>query len=467
MTFKPAEHRKAFVWISLPGGRAPVVAGRLDRANEKYFFTYGRSYLDRSNAIPIYTPELPLSHDRIEPVDPMPMANAIRDALPDAWGRRVVATRLVEARGLRLKGDQLEDAIDEIDELTFGLESGSNRFGALDFQASSDQYVERAARPESLETLVNAAERIEKQLPISDDLSNALLRGASIGGARPKAYIEDEHGQYLAKFSSADDDYDVMKAEYVAMRLAGLAGLDVPRVATTRVMGNDILLIERFDRERGENPADGWIKRPVVSGLTVLGLHELFAAYASYEDLADEIRKNFVEPRSTLKEMFSRMTFNILVGNTDDHARNHAAFWDGKRLELTPAYDVCPQRRSGNEASQAMRIYGAERRSQIGLCLKAAHRFQLSEEDGLAIVRKQTEAIVDCFETVCDEAKMGRNSRRQLWRRQFLNDLAFEGIEDRMGPCIERIKAGPAVHRDVPETDCRAPEPIPIPEPGS
>ena len=184
-------------------------------------------------------------------------------------------------------------------------------------------------------------------------------------------------------------------------------------------------------------------------------------------NLADEIRKNFVEPRATLKEMFGRMTFNILVGNTDDHARNHAAFWDGKRLELTPAYDVCPQRRSGYEASQAMRIYGAERRSQIGLCLKAAHRFQLSEEDGLEIARKQAEAIVDCFEAVCDEAKMGQNSRRQLWRRQFLNDLAFEGIEEQMGGCLERIKAGPVARSDVLGADCRAPSPITVPAPGN
>lgn len=68
----------------------------------------------------------------------------------------------------------------------------------------------------------------------------------------------------------------------------------------------------------------------------------MFARYASYETLADLIRLRFARSTETLKELFSRLVFNILCGNTDDHARNHAAFWDGKMLTLTPAYDICP-----------------------------------------------------------------------------------------------------------------------------
>ena len=142
------------------------------------------------------------------------------------------------------------------------------------------------------------------------------------------------------------------------------------------------------------------------------------------------------------------MTLNILIGNTDDHARNHAAAWDGERLTLMPVYDVCPQARSGREASQAMRIYGAERPSQLSLCLKAAHRFRLSEEDALMIIRGQVDTIVDHFEPVCDEAKLGDNSRRLLWRRQVLNDLAFEGLEAKLVACIDRIQSGPKSARN-------------------
>lgn len=103
----------------------------------------------------------------------------------------------------------------------------------------------------------------------------------------------------------------------------------------------------------------------MVSALTLFELDEMMARYASYESLAEIIRHRFTNPSQTLKELFSRLVFNILSGNTDDHARNHAAFWDGDMLTLTPAYDICPQGRAGNEASQAMRISGTDNMSGL------------------------------------------------------------------------------------------------------
>ena len=131
------------------------------------------------------------------------------------------------------------------------------------------------------------------------------------------------------------------------------------------------------------------------------------------------------------------MTFNILVGNTDDHARNHAAFWDGASLTLTPAYDICPQSRTGREASQAMQIRGRERRSQLSLCLAAANKFLLADECALTIMRHQIAVIAANWNTVCSEAGLGDANRRLLWRRQFLNDLAFEELEDRLAGVID------------------------------
>lgn len=114
------------------------------------------------------------------------------------------------------------------------------------------------------------------------------------------------------------------------MELARRAGLEVASVELTEALGKDVLLVERFDR-----PASGG-RRALVSALTILGLDEWGGRYASYETLADEIRARFADPRATLRELFSRLTFNILAGNTDDHARNHAVFWDGADLTLTP-----------------------------------------------------------------------------------------------------------------------------------
>ena len=220
------------------------------------------------------------------------------------------------------------------------------------------------------------------------------------------------------------------------MRLAALAGLNIAPVSLAQAMDKDVLLIRRFDRERAES---GWTRRAMVSALTLLGLDERMAAHASYEALADIVRARFTDPAETLRELFARMSFNILVGNTDDHARNHAAFWDGDGLTLTPAYDICPQPRTGREASQAMQIHDRERRSQLSLCLAAANKFLLAEEHALAIMEQQAAVIGSNWEAVCDEAALGDADRRLLWRRQFLNDLAFEGLEDRLADVAQNL----------------------------
>ena len=391
-----------------------------------------RAYLSRPEAIPIHLPELPLRAGAIEPEPPLEIANALRDASPDAWGRRVIVNRLTGARG------RSADLVD-LDELTFMLRSGSDRIGALDFQASPTEYVPRESGNASMEDLLHAADLVDRGLPVSPDLAQALQHGTSIGGARPKCLLRSGESPHVAKFASSTDTYNVIKAEFVAMRLAAIAGLDVACVELARSMDKDVLLVGRFDREITE---PGWTRRAMVSALTLLGLDERLAAHASYEDLADIVRSRFAAPVEMLREFFARMTFNILVGNTDDHARNHAAFWDGDYLSLTPAYDICPQSRVGREASQAMLIHGRERRSQLLLCLAAAHKYLLAEDEALQIMRLQIAAIRTRWEAVCDEAGLSDADRRLLWRRQILNGLAFEGLEARLGEVLDGLDAG-------------------------
>ncbi|MDI4657388.1 MULTISPECIES: type II toxin-antitoxin system HipA family toxin [Xanthobacter] len=408
---------EAFVWIWLPDETEPVVAGRLAAVGAQLLFNYGRSYLARKNAIPLYAPELPLRAGVLPLLNGLHMPSCIRDAAPDAWGRRVILNRKFGA-----KGENID--VTSLDELTYLLESGSDRIGALDFQASATEYVARDATSASLGELMNAAASIEKGLPLTPELDRALLHGSSIGGARPKAMLASGDRKYVAKFSSQSDLYSVVKAEYVAMRLAAASGMNVARVALERAAGKDVLLVERFDRAKS---TEGWQRRAMVSALTLLELDELMARYASYEDLATIIRHRFVAPRETLKELFSRMLFNVLCGNTDDHARNHAAFWEGHRLMLTPAYDICPQARTGGEATQAMLIAGNERWSRIALCLDAAPLFLLSREDAMALAAHQITVIRDRWAVICAEADLSEVNRNLLWRRQFLNPFAFEG----------------------------------------
>lgn len=416
----PHGNKQAFVWIWLPGETRPVVAGRLEADKDHILFNYGKSYLARIGgqppAMPIYEPELPLQAGALPLPEGLTMPGCIRDAAPDAWGRRVIINRK-----LGRKGAAADTA--ELDELTYLLESGSERIGALDFQRSPTEYVPRVAANASLEELIESAERVEKGEPLTPELDQALFHGSSIGGARPKALIQDRDKKYVAKFSSTTDLYSVVKAEFIAMRLAHLAGLQVAPVRQVTAANKHVLLIERFDRE----PRDGsWTRKAMVSALTLLGLDDMMARYASYERLAEIVRHRFTAPKQTLKELFSRLVFNILCGNTDDHARNHAAFWNGKQLTLTPAYDICPQGRTGNEASQAMLIAGNNNLGQLKTCLEAANHFLLSRDDARAIFAHQTETIEQNWDAVCEEAELSEVDKKLFWRRQFLNPYSTQ-----------------------------------------
>ena len=414
------QYKEAYVWIWLPEETKPIIAGKLEADGDTLSFNYGKSYLGRIKdtppAIPIYEPELPLNAGFLTNLDGLKMPGCIRDSAPDAWGRRVIINKK-----LGLKGADTDTA--SLDELTYLLESGSDRIGALDFQQSPSEYVPRTAKNVSMEELMQSAERVEKGVPLTPELDQALYHGSSIGGARPKALIEEDGTKYIAKFSATTDLYSVVKAEFIAMRLANLAGIDVAPVKMVKAANKDVVLIERFDRTHN---GQDWTRKSMVSALTLFGLDDMMARYASYETLAEIIRHRFTDPKDTLKELFSRLLFNILCGNTDDHARNHAAFWDGKHLSLTPAYDICPQGRAGNEAGQAMRIVGENNLSQFKTCLDAAQNFLLSKDEAHEIFEHQ-KSVIECnWQLVCDEAEFSEVDRNLFWGRQFLNPFSIE-----------------------------------------
>ncbi|MDQ3722781.1 MAG: HipA domain-containing protein [Actinomycetota bacterium] len=411
-----SEPTEAFVWVWLPGAEQPVVAGRIGLAHRIVRFNYGRSYLGRPDAIPLYLPELPLRAGLIEPLGGLTMPGCIKDAGPDAWGQRVVMHHLLGA-GAK-DGDPAV-----FGPITYLLHSGSDRIGALDFQAASDAYHSRDEASAPLEDLMQAADLVNENLPLPPALDLALLHGSSVGGARPKALLKDGGRDLIAKFSSSTDTYAIVKGEFAAMELARRAGLDVAGVQLVRVMGRDVMLVERFDRVPGTKQ-----RRALVSALTMLELDEMMARYASYADLAQIVRERFTDARRTLRELFARITFNILTGNSDDHARNHAAFWDGRWLTLTPAYDICPQPRGGGETSQAMMIGGdGYRMSQLAGCVARATTYMLTASDARELIDHQIDVIAREWNEVCDRAKMTSVERSFFWRRQFLNPYPFEG----------------------------------------
>jgi serine/threonine-protein kinase HipA len=404
-----SEPQRAFVWVWLPGAKEPVVAGQLRVREEIVVFNYGRSYLQRAEAVPLYLPELPLRSGEIRPVAGLTVAGCIKDAGPAAWGQRVILAQHV---GRLTAGADTAD----LGVLTYLLESGSDRIGALDFQASATDYVARTASA-SLEEMHAATDRFLAGEPLSPALETALLRATSIGGARPKVLLDDSGRGRIAKLSVQSDPYPVVKAEAVAMDLARRVGLNVAGTEIIECLGRDVLLVDRFDRTAtlGE-------RRMLVSALTIFELDELMGRYATYHGLADIIRARFTDPDRTLHELFSRIVFNICVSNTDDHARNHAAFWDGSMLTLTPAYDLCPQLRTGEMADQAMAIgREGQRRSRFNVCLDAAEVYHLSRAEAAEIIDRQVMDIREQWDDVADAARLTAAERQQLWQRQVLN----------------------------------------------
>ncbi len=410
-----SERRDAYVWAWLTGHTDPVPAGRVQLVGDRYRFGYARSYLDRPDAISLYTPELPLRGGWQQPPENMRIASVLRDAGPDSWGQRVILERL---HGLRGRDADTAD----VDQVTYFLESGSNRVGGLDFQSSPDAYVKRGTTA-TLDELHDAADALQEGRPINDELSTALVRGTSIGGARPKALLDDNEVPYIAKFSSTSDYYPVVNAEALALEFARRAGIDAPRSRLTSSLGKDVLLVERFDR----TAAGG--RRHILSGLTLLGLDELEGRYATYPDLLDVLLRDGADP-GIGRRLFERIAFNIAVGNNDDHARNHAAFWDGTTLQLTPAYDLCPQPRSGETSAQAMAFgRNGQRDSSFAACLESSSVYGLTRAQARDIIDRQVDVIVSDWDEVADLARLTQAQRTFLWRRQILNPYASYGYE--------------------------------------
>ena len=390
---------EAYLWIWLPGASKPVVCGKLQRDNDVYSFVYGRSYLKRENAIALEPRDLPLEEGVFTPVFGE-THSVIRDAAPDAWGRRVLMYR---------SGGQ------NLTELDYLLRAGSDRIGALDVRLEpTDYHVSQADQQATLEDLLLASERLETGQAIPQSLGNALLHGSSVGGARPKALLNDGHCKWIAKFSSSTDYYPVVKSEYATMCLASQCSIEVPAIKLVKILGKDVLLVKRFDRE---NFNDKWPRRFLISGLTALQLHESEADMASYPELASFIRRFGAHYPADAQQLYRRMIFNILVGNTDDHARNHAFFWDGHQYRLTPAYDICPMLRTGQTASQGMIVGDKGRESTLRNALSLSEQFGVSRSEAKSIqeelaetVRTNWDKAADCAGLTDIESKMLRQS---------------------------------------------------------
>ncbi len=382
--------RELAIFAYLPGDVSTVPAGLLSLSEEGPIsigasFVYGTRYLARDNAIEIDPVSLSLKKKnaligaQLHPAPGLPVFGAIRDAAPDAWGRRVIEA-------------QRKVPLNSLPESEYLLAAGSNRVGALDVRLDLKSPAKQGALIDilSLEYLIEVAQRIEEGLPIPARLEAFFDAGTALGGARPKATVVDEQGKFwMAKFPSKSDGYNIPQVETATLRLAQLAGINVPELKTPIILakGINVMLIERFDRV---GAAHTMTRRHFISALTLLGCPEADSPHKNYADIADAIHKHGAAPMlaDNLKELFSRMVFNILVTNDDDHLRNHGMLWVPKHhaWELSPLYDVVPRPTHATERFLHLGIGQQGRLATLDNALSWYARFGLTRDSAIEVI---------------------------------------------------------------------------------
>ncbi|WP_349618551.1 type II toxin-antitoxin system HipA family toxin [Azotobacter salinestris] len=396
----------------LPGASVPVPAGKLNLIEaqtrvESCSFVYGLRYLSRRGSLevdPVGLGFLQGQSVRGRELFPesLPLFGGIRDAAPDAWGRRVIEAKL------KVPANSLAESV-------YLLEAGGNRVGALEItqdgaQPKGPTQTDGLRR---LHYLLEAVERIEQGFPVPANLHEIFEAGSSMGGMRPKATLIDDQGRHwLAKFPSLGDrGFNVPRVERATLELARAAGLRVPATGLHEIgSGRTCMLIERFDRT-GQAEAVG--RRHYITGLTLMNLHETESITSSYAALADAMRRHLSAEslREDLVELFGRMVFNILVNNDDDHLRNHGFVLiehpaqvpqvglqepaQAVRLawRLSPLYDVVPR----PSLSQSRRLhlgvgqYGRE--ASLPNALSWSERFGLPRAAAIAVIERIWSAV--------------------------------------------------------------------------
>jgi serine/threonine-protein kinase HipA len=383
---------ECFVYIVLPAAVEFVTAARFRVSATRDGaavgeFVYGRRYLERTDAVELDPVELKLARTNFETARMGGFFGAIRDAMPDFWGRRVIERNAGKAN---------------LGEFDYLLHGPDDRAGALGFGLSPEPPAPRRlySRTPELEKLQRAAEAI-----LNDDaggiahkgdarqVQELLLEGTSMGGARPKAVVEDDDALWIAKFASPQDRWNHPRVEHAMLNLAKTCGLDVADSKVTSVGGKDVLLVRRFDRDRSR---DGYRRHRMVSALTLLRSDDDPTAREawSYLLLADEIRRVSASPTADLRELFARMCFNALISNTDDHPRNHATVAKDRSWRLSPAYDLTPTPSVAQDSRPLAMVCGLYGRiARRDNLITAAGRFLLGSEEAAKIVDRMVEIV--------------------------------------------------------------------------
>jgi serine/threonine-protein kinase HipA len=384
---------RVYVYLQLPGELEVVTAGYFEQTERTGVpmgvFVYNPAYLDREDAVPLDPFELPLRPGRFETVKLKGIFGALRDASPDAWGRRIIERHLNNI------------TLSEVDYL---LHSPEDRVGALAFgrgktpPAPTTRFNQMIA----LEKLLTFAEAMDADdsIVLPPQIAELIQPGTSLGGARPKNVVETEDGLWIAKFPEKGDRWNNTRVEASMLALARECGLRACDARVVEVAGADVLLVRRFDRVK---IAAGYLRHRFVSALTVLDAGDAIAERSrwSYLLLADELRRRSHRASADLRELFGRMVFNSLISNTDDHPRNHGLIAPGKDFELAPAYDLTPNPLISVERRDlALTVGRFNRYANRENLLSECERFRLDKTQAGALIDQMKQTVVNRWHAI-------------------------------------------------------------------
>jgi serine/threonine-protein kinase HipA len=385
MISKQSKKRTHFTHVYLPNQQRSVQAGVLrltefGRDLETSEFVYGIRFARFPTAFSLDPLDLPLHvapETTLFPGRQLHYFGAFRDATPDFWGRRLIEAKL--------------NRHEDLPESEYLLHAGPNRVGALDFRSKRDSGdpESHAGRLIDLEYLLETSERVENHKTIPKRLQPFLEPGSSLGGKRPKAAIEADDIEWLAKFPSTTDRYNVPHIEYATLELARACGLNVPHRRLEKISNNKtVMLIQRFDRHKKTH-------RHFISALTITGKHESEALGTAYSEIAEAISLYGAKEtvRSDCSELFARMVFNILVSNDDDHLRNHGFLWNQTGYSLSPLYDVVPHPQVAAERRLCLGIGAEGRNATLANAMSNYGAFLLRKDNALEIIERLSSVV--------------------------------------------------------------------------
>lgn len=371
---------------SRPTQPRPVASFALDEAGDGHL-GYGRHYVNDRDAFALDPVHLPLISDRqLVRRRRDGSFGVLSDAGPNAWGVRLTSS-INRKHNLPQPATPVE----------WFIKSWHFGSGCLGFSAhhtiTPQQGVVAAPLADLQARQVRAIEALstDADAPLDEEAIRLFFPGGSLGGVRPKTVVMHEGMEYIAKFSRLDDRFDVPAAEYATLRLAHAAGIDLPDFELVTIGGRSVLLVARFDRA-----ADGG-RIHYLSANTLLDIDQVSAdqyrTSYSYAGIAEALRPLDAQVQADSHELFRRMVLNILVGNVDDHLRNHALLRqaDG-RYRLSPAFDIVPHLDAA-VLPQSIGVGADGAASTLENALSQCGRFLLRDVEARAIIEQVRSAV--------------------------------------------------------------------------